>query len=124
MEPYVFYSNTDSLTGARVTVVGIVEDGFLKLAASRCSGKDNFVKKTGREIAIARLKSNELITSVFVGKGMISTFIGAADAVSDSVLSNGVNQRISLIDNSKLFSGERGNYFNFEPNTFSYYLTE
>jgi hypothetical protein len=42
---FTYYSHP-SAHSIRVTVVGIVEDGILKIAAARCSKKDTFLKKT------------------------------------------------------------------------------
>lgn len=48
----------------RITVVGEHKDGVLKLAASRCSTKDRFVRKVGRELAENRLKEGKHVLEV------------------------------------------------------------
>lgn len=49
-----FYSKSTE-TKSRVAVVGVHSDGVLSIAVSRCSSKDNFMKKKGRKIAEGRL---------------------------------------------------------------------
>lgn len=38
----------------RVTFAGEFKDGYLYLAAARCTNKDSFLKKKGRQIAVGR----------------------------------------------------------------------
>ena len=56
METMYFHS-APSKKG-RVTVAGVVEDGKLKLGASKCSKYDFFVKKRGRDISKGRALSH------------------------------------------------------------------
>jgi hypothetical protein len=129
MEPYVFHSGKDHTSGIRVTVVGGIKDGMLSLAVSRCSLKDNFVKKDGREKALARLEAGEVIATIPFEKPSLSKFIGAADAVANAVIRHGVYQKVNLIPESVIFSKDRcygsyvnDNYENGSENCFIYTL--
>lgn len=53
-----FYSKGSK---ARVTVVGDIQDGVLKIAASRCSDTDAFCKRKGVEIASRRLSKGKTV---------------------------------------------------------------
>lgn len=53
-----FYSSPQNKT--RIVVVGEHSEGVLKVAVSRCSKKDQFVRKKGRFIAESRLSKNRL----------------------------------------------------------------
>lgn len=53
-----FYSKSG---GPRATLVGTHVNGVLKIAAARCSEKDNFSKSKGVEIASSRLNRNHTI---------------------------------------------------------------
>jgi hypothetical protein len=52
---YRFYSKPKD-TQNRVSVIGQFVDGNLQIAISRCSKRDNFIRKKGRLIAENRLK--------------------------------------------------------------------
>jgi len=56
---YRFYSEPNQ--PVRVTVVGLFVDGWLYTAVSRCSNKDNFIRKKGRMIAEGRLVKGKYI---------------------------------------------------------------
>lgn len=102
MEPYVFHSRPNS-TGVRVTVVGQNVNGELKLAASRCSEKDAFVKSIGRFKATERLSVDNLIATIDFQKPSLNRFIGAADAVAEHVIKNGLKP-VKLTEKKVLFS--------------------
>ena len=63
---YRFYSNPTDTSKVRVSVVGEYshEDGILKIAVSRCSKKDSFIKKKGRAIAEGRLYKGKLYDKI------------------------------------------------------------
>lgn len=99
--PFIFHSDQDDFTGIRVTVVGDYTDGVLKVAASRCSPEDHFARKIGRDIALDRLNKDKLITSIETGDMSNNKFISIANAVADSVIENGIEQKIELIEISE-----------------------
>lgn len=66
METFIYHSKPTWLYNSRVTVAGKIEDNKLKLAVARCSEKDQFIKKIGRDISIERLNNNQLISEVDV----------------------------------------------------------
>lgn len=68
-----------------VTVVGIHEVGILKLAAARCSEKDQFEKKVGRELAEKRLSEGKHVAHVFIDECRVKDFIKYAEAVTKIV---------------------------------------
>lgn len=55
---YRFYSKP--ILNVRVFIIGEWKDSILKIAVARCSHKDQFVRKTGRDIAEERLVKNKL----------------------------------------------------------------
>lgn len=107
-EPYIYHSKAVYAGCIRVTVVGILEEGVLKLAASRCSYKDQFCKKTGREIAIARLKENNFITEYKLNEGemqlVLPTFIEIAKIIAGIARDRGVRQKVEITNNPVTFS--------------------
>jgi hypothetical protein len=72
----------------RVTIVGEHKDGKLKLAASRCSNKDNFSRKVGRELAEKRLQEGKIIAEIPMlacnSKLFVQFAISMADVVRDN----------------------------------------
>ena len=54
-----FYSNPENST-VRVSLAGTHENGVLKIAAARCSNRDNFQRKKGRQIAEGRLHKDKV----------------------------------------------------------------
>lgn len=96
--PFIFHSDQDDITGVRVTVVGDCTDGVLKIAASRCSPEDHFARKIGRDIALDRLNKDKLITSIEIENMSNNKFISIANAVADSVICHGIDQKIELIE--------------------------
>lgn len=79
-----FYSKAEETGGVRVAIVGRHIDGKLQLAASRCSSKDNFSKKTGRAIAEGRLNKGKTYKELSVEDCTIETFV--SQAKEDSLL--------------------------------------
>lgn len=57
---YRFYSKSTTEQPNRVTVVGTHENNELKIAVSRCSIKDRFIKKKGKAMAEGRLAKGKL----------------------------------------------------------------
>lgn len=123
-EPFIFHSNSNHPSGIRVTVIGDYTNGVLNISVSRCSSKDAFVKKTGRKIAMDRFNEGDFTTSFASEEMSLARFIGAACAVGDAVIKHGANVKISLIENSTVFSeGFDGEYYPLgDPNEFSYVL--
>ena len=87
-----FYSKSTE-TKSRVAVVGVHSDGVLSIAVSRCSHKDNFMKKKGRLIAEGRLqnglnpeaKRNTLYGQYEMNECDVQTFLTHAKAISKLV---------------------------------------
>ena len=102
-QPFIFYSSPDNDFGVRVTVVGDYADGVLNFAVARCSQADIFVRKTGREKAIERLKNGEFVTSLKSETMTFKRFFGAASAVANAVAIFNIDVKIGLIENSKLY---------------------
>lgn len=102
-QPFIFHSSPDNNLGVRVTVVGDYADGVLNLAVARCSQEDIFVRKTGREKAIERLKKGEFVTSLMSETMTFKRFFGAASAVANAVAIFNIDVKIGLIENSKLY---------------------
>ena len=84
---YRFYSRPTE-TKSRVTVVGEYSEGVLKIAASRCSEKDNFRRKTGRAIAEGRLKKGKLFSSVLLKDCNIKKFVTFAKDICNQIDKN------------------------------------
>lgn len=122
MENYVFHSNVDNDSRVRVTVVGEFVDGKLKLAVSRCSEKDHFVKKIGREIASKRLLNGDLITELDVKKMSMGIFIEASETICDAVARFGVNKKIEIISSDKIYIHTYLGFNNGDKNEFGYII--
>lgn len=120
MEPYVFHSDKDHSSKVRVTVVGEFIDGKLKLSASRCSDKDAFVKKIGRENAIKRLMNGELIAEIETKTVSKNMFIKASEAVAHAVITFGVHKKIDLISSDKVYTLGFFDFENGKKDDFSY----
>jgi len=73
----------------RVVVVGEVEQDTLKLAVAKCSFRDVFKRKVGRQIAEGRLKKGDIFKYIPVPDGKLTTekFIEIASQVSQELLS-------------------------------------
>lgn len=87
----------------RVTVVGLHEEGVLKLSASRCSEKDHFIKKVGRELAIKRFENGEFITEVKVKNFDKQEFYEIAELASGGISKFGLKQKFEIIDTFDLY---------------------
>ena len=72
----------------RISIVGEHKDGILKIAAARCSTKDRFCKKTGREIATKRLKEDNLLLSVNIEKCEGRLFLNMAKVLIEEINRN------------------------------------
>lgn len=80
---YHFYSKPEF--NVRVAIVGQYNNGVLKLAASRCSRKDQFVKRKGRAIAEGRLAKNKLCKEITLSECRICDFINIAKELSKDI---------------------------------------
>lgn len=82
----------------RITIVGEYDDGVLRLAASRCSLKDRFVKKIGRDIAEERLKTNQHLLEIKLNKFDTQTFYDYANILIDHIWEGRikVNDKINI----------------------------
>ncbi len=69
----------------RITVVGEHKDGILKMAAARCSLKDRFVRKVGREIAEDRLKQGKHVLEVKTRKCDSEIFHNYANVLMENI---------------------------------------
>lgn len=80
---YRFYSNPNSKN--RTAIVGEHSEGMLRIAVSRCSKKDHFIKKKGRAIAEGRLRKNKLYTTVNMDFCDVEAFVKVAKRVAEEV---------------------------------------
>ncbi len=85
-----YYSKVKNNSKVRVTVVGVHQDGELKLATARCGAKDNFVKKFGRKIAEGRLEKGKLHTVVSMATCTGKEFFDKAHEVAKEVMDSKV----------------------------------
>jgi hypothetical protein len=69
----------------RVTVVGVLVDGQLDIAVSRCSKKDHFCRKTGNLIAEGRLRKKVLYDSIPMESCSTREFVDIAMNVAINV---------------------------------------
>jgi len=79
----IFHSKTNN----RVTVVGEYCDEGLCLTAARCSSKDNFCRKTGRDIANRRFNIKRHCITIPVKNRNIKSFVEIAANLS-AIISN------------------------------------
>lgn len=72
--PIFGFEKLGKITLPRVTVCGIFdnETKVLKIGYSRCSPKDIFIKKIGKELAYNRAKSNPVITMILSDNEVLS----------------------------------------------------
>lgn len=79
MKHYIFHSPASSV---RVTVAAAIEGSFASFGVSRCSKKDQFVKKIGRERALIRAQSDPVIKvrlpKKYIGSWFVTTARGLA----------------------------------------------
>jgi hypothetical protein len=97
-EPYVFHSPARQKKGVRVTVVGVITDGVLNFAISRCGEQDQyaFVKRSGREKALARLDKGEIFASIPCEVPSLAKFIAAAKIISEVAIKHSTYKNINL----------------------------
>lgn len=69
------YYSTPNEANVRITIAGVHSDGVLKLAVSRCSKKDRYVKKIGREKAEKRLSIGLLYDQIELKECDAKTFV-------------------------------------------------
>lgn len=84
-----FYSRYDKKLGgkqARVVVTGQHSEGLLKIAASRCSTEDQFVKSIGRQKAHERLNNGNFYTVIKLNECPPKKFIEIAESISQKIL--------------------------------------
>ena len=79
-----FYSSPNNTS--RVSVVGIHENGVLKIAVSRSSEKDHFIRKKGRMIAEGRLAKGKIHSQYNLPGCDIQEFIRYAKNIANDVL--------------------------------------
>lgn len=121
-QPFIFHSSPD-ISGVRVTVVGNYVDGVLNLAVARCSEKDTFVKKHGRDLAINRLSSGIYTYSLKSEEMSVKRFVGAARAVAYAVIVFGSHAKFQLVENNNLFVEMDNRCFQVnDEDTFSFIL--
>lgn len=83
-------NRNDKDNKVRVTVIGEYSEGVLKLAVSRCSRKDRFVKKIGTARAVARLKRDKLYKVIDMQECKCVDFINIAKQIAEEVRINKV----------------------------------
>lgn len=76
----------------RVVITGEHKDGILKLAAARCSKKDQFIKKKGRTISENRLKGGKLYASHFLAECPGTKFLEIASKTAEEIIAHGFNK--------------------------------
>lgn len=79
-----------SKTSPRVTVCGILsENNVLKIGVARCSTKNAFVKKVGRDLAKKRAEGETLVKLSVLPKEQLSPqFISIAKGLAENVAKN------------------------------------
>lgn len=82
---YRFYSDVTKTSKVRVTVIGTHSEGVLKVAVSRCSKKDNFIRKKGRLIAENRLNANKIYNEYPMAECAVKDFVNIAKTVAKEV---------------------------------------
>lgn len=96
---FIFHSPQDPMcNGLRATVVGRYNNGVLKIGVSRCSERDMFCRKTGRDLAFKRLDDGKEYLSVNSDNMDLTKFIKIAQAISEAVLTFGVDTKIKLVE--------------------------
>lgn len=83
---------------ARVVVVGEHSEGMLKLAVSRCSAKDHFVKQKGRNMAEGRLRKERYFKIIPMGDCNAEKFIEIAKATVKEVVESFKVVHTEMID--------------------------
>jgi hypothetical protein len=79
-------------TSCRVTVVGEHNDGVLNIAVARCSKKDNFNKKIGRNIAEGRLAKKQIYFKTSIQYCTTSDFLKHAKSIAEEVCSTKITK--------------------------------
>jgi hypothetical protein len=72
----------------RVTVVGEISENFLKIAVARCSSKDNFTRKKGKELAINRFNEGKYYMVIKLEKATTRKFVSVARMVAANIITN------------------------------------
>lgn len=80
-----FYSKPSN-SKVRVAVVGKEINNELCIAVARCSQKDQFCKKTGRELAEKRLENQEIFHKVALPECSAYNFLLIAQGVVSEVI--------------------------------------
>lgn len=88
-----YYSQPNEAS-VRITVVGEHSEGVLRLAVSRCSKKDRYVKKIGRGRAEKRLLKGKLFDEVHLQECDAKTFVQYAKQAIKDVDKNATPIRI------------------------------
>ena len=84
---YHFFSRQNSKhRNERVTLVGEFSNETLKIAAARCSKKDQFARKKGVKIAEGRLAKNRLVFSETMQDCSPKKFIEISNSLVGHVL--------------------------------------
>lgn len=93
------YSNVDPDSKIRVSVVAEHTEGVLKIAVSRCSAKDQFIKKKGRAIAEGRLLKGKLYKIIPMQECKVKDFMKVAEEVFKEVKKSGQIYRVEKLSN-------------------------
>ena len=85
---FTFYSKNseNQKSNERVTFVGTFSEGILKIAAARCSKKDQFARKKGFLIAQGRLNKNRLLFSQEMPVCSATDFVNIAKTLVENVI--------------------------------------
>lgn len=83
-----FYSSNSTAKQPRVAVVGEHSEGMLKIAVSRCSEKENFIRVKGRKIAEGRLRKGKTYAEIPMESCDIHTFVEKAKEISQEVITS------------------------------------
>ena len=99
---YIVYSKPNS--SVRVAVVGTYNEGVLTCAVARCSNKDNFSKKKGRELAEERLTKGNYYQRVQLDSCDAKQFVNIANGIIKQV------ETSPIVYNTEVHKKIRENY--------------
>ena len=81
-----FYSKNENNRNERITLVGEHVEGVLKIAAARCSKRDQFQRSKGAKIALGRLAKNKLAYAIPMVTCTGTDFVSVAQTLIEPIL--------------------------------------
>jgi len=97
-EPFIFHS-PDSKNLPRITIVGQIDGNKLLIGGTKCSIKDQFVKKTGVALAKERILNGNLITTLELQEGeslSYQEFITIAVTIAQTIITKGLKPLVLI----------------------------